>query len=247
VLEDMVLRRAPVNELASAAANATGYDLAARHLDRLGRVAEADALDELQVDRFPPAADARIRRANRALARGETAVAVSLLEGAVVAAPNSAAAYVALAALRPATAAEELLETGWHAGAVPEQQVLRALIVVRGARLGVNAIGTELERLRTLAQATDGHLGKVHSAIAEIEAKRGQVAAAIARYREAAIASADDNYLELAFALAEATGHYDLAVALMSQLVESHPQTAGYRQALARVRAARPPTLNPLP
>lgn len=237
ILDEMLAVGAPLEDIESTATKEDDLDSASARLESKGRTEDAERLDEDLIHLFPPAIRARLRIIDRFVARHDLAGARPAALELIQLASTDPRGYIELAkATDTGEGREAALEQGLGVcGDQPE--LLDALVRARGARLGLNAVRGELERLR-LAYAQLGRPERFFAAQAEVELASGHPAAAIGFWLEAASAAADgDAYLRTAASVAEQYGQAEMAQSLYRRLAQVHPDDEGLRAALARLKA----------
>lgn len=247
VLRDALNAGATNDELA-AIADANGpLNIAARLLASVGR--SADGIDDMIIQRYPPAVAARLRKFDRELSRGDRKTAEASARALIAAAPTSPAGYVALAKAVPDTDAIAVLEGG-IAAAGDEPEILEAIATKRAALQGLDAARADLARLTTSLQNRGKTLETYHALLGKLELGVGHAVAALRHYRDAAAAAGHpDAYLEEIATAAERARDWTAAAAALRRLIELQPLSVTHPAALKRVESAAlaPQGLFPLP
>lgn len=233
--DDMAKFRAPIVEFVDVAFDAAALELAANALVANGRAADLPELDELLIERHPPATAARARKVRRAIKEGRDAEARQEASALILAAPRAPDSYVvaAEAAAKPEDA-EQVLADGL--AVLPDDPtLLEDLIRRRGSRLGLSEVQGEIARMNAKCVAASC-VPRVHAAQGEAELARGHLAAALKHFRAAVDASHDGlQYLDRVASIAEALGMKPLALESWSRLASAYPGRPEYAAALQRV------------
>jgi tetratricopeptide (TPR) repeat protein len=221
VLHDMLHADAPVEEILQVIVDEKQLDDAGQTLLANGRESDALVVDDLLIERFPPALNARSRRIQREVRKDDVDGARRLARDLIALAPGSAVGFDALASLvSDPHLAELILETGLRT-APDDLVLLRSIARRKGARLGVAAIAPELEKLRRLASEHQGNLCDVTAILAYIAVDQNHGADALGYFEQAAAES--DNgirYLDEAARLAERNGQRSLAARLWRKIAD---------------------------
>lgn len=242
VLADVMRLGPSLDEVLHIAITDLAADAASLELTKANRDAEADIVDVMIVEHFPPATDARVRRIARASRDGKADVARARVDELIAIAPTDPRGHLLRASLTTdPIAAEAGLEAALKTlGDVPP--LLEDLIRRRGKRLGLAAVAGELERYRTALVAAGQPLLGFHGVQAEVSVARGDPGGAISKLIEAAnLSSEPEPYLERAATLAEATGQRNLAAQLWQRLVDKHPDRRDWALALSRAKGVVQP------
>jgi len=234
VVDDLVRADAPLDDLVSVAFTAEALDYLARQLDARGRFSSATAVDVILTQRFPPALEARLREIERVRST-EPANATKLAELLVRDFPKVSRAHLVYSKLLTSShEAENALEAGIReVGDQPD--LLESLIRLRAARLGPEAVASELERFKEAIARSDRPIASYHALLGDLEIARKRPGAALKHFQDASAASADrDAYLEVIATLAEETEQFSVARTAWARLLELSPEPR-YKAALERV------------
>lgn len=226
VIADLVRAKAPLFELETLVTSEERGDAIVVALEVAQRRGDADALDIFIVERFPPAPNARLRRALRLRDAGDITGAVRAVENIMATTPRFAPAWTIAASLEPDDRrAEDVLIRGLVA-TDSELDLLIELTRRRGVRSGVEAVREDLERVAAALQAKNRGLYALFALRGAIASARGLHEAALSSYVEAAAAPGPER------------AGYFLAAAREAALLGRHTEAAELR---AHSDAVNPP------
>ncbi|MBI2388855.1 MAG: O-antigen ligase family protein [Deltaproteobacteria bacterium] len=235
VLRDVVDARARVTEVAAIADSEAALSVAVRFFD--AHQLDAEPLDDILIERYPPAVSARVRKSDRALARGQRAIAETLAREIVALAPANPAGHLALARSLTDAEAVRTLEVAL-AIAGENSELLRALAIRRATANGLDSALPDLARLRIALEHEQQPLELYHATAGHLQLAAGHAHAALRHYVDAAaIAQNPDAYLEEIAAAAVDARDYPRAIDALRRLVTLKPGSARHQSELARVQA----------
>lgn len=238
IIDDILRANAPLADVLATIVRPEDYEATARSLDERHRDADADAIDEAQKAKFPPALGAWIRQIGRARKRGDAARARQLAVELLAVAPREPAAHVMRATVEPDDLGAELLLSNAITELGQDPQLLEALVRRRGVRLGVPAVASEATKLRQALVEREGTAYRVDGLLAEIELARGMPGKALAHYLDGATASPDGlAFLDEVARIAEQVQRFQVALSALRRLEAAHPNDPRYPHAIERVLA----------
>jgi tetratricopeptide (TPR) repeat protein len=236
IITDFVHADASLDEIIATATWPTTFDTAAMLLEERKRLVDAAALDEHQIATMPPALNARARQIRRALAAGRRDDVKRLVSAMIDAGPRAPLSHLVAASVADdPVSAERALERGLDACG-DDVELLERLVVTRGVRLGIDAVGPELERFRAALALRQLSISRFHLTVADVHVARGEPEQAVRSLIEASYLNPEDRFLlERIARLAEATGQRLLAQQTWRRLSQAYPDQVEYRNALVRV------------
>jgi tetratricopeptide (TPR) repeat protein len=248
-LADLIRQGSSVYELESVQASEGQFEDASVALERSGRKVDSVQLDDWMIDQFRVAARARFRRVLRLRDTGLFDEANRESQAFLKVAPNEHNAYLAAAALEKDTLRAE----GWlvrGTEVLPNNpELLSALIRRRGARLGLESLAPELERLRAALASRQESPVVVDELMGDVERERGHLARAMSHYLDAASSAGDGaaGYYEKAARAAEDLPDLALAEKYWRRVAIDRPGQAWILERADRAAAARKQSLSHVP
>lgn len=248
VIADVVGFGAPLREIETMTTSESTLRLAVARLEGAKRPADAAALDEGFIERFPPAPEARLRRARRAAAAGDVAGALRQARELRDLVPNEGRAYILVAKLTPESLeAEAELERG-VARCPDDPEVIEALLYRRGLRVGLEEVASLAERTRDLTLRKGLPVGRFQALMGSIELARKRPAKALDFYLDAtATYPAAWGGVEACAAAAEATGSWTVAHLAWTRLSSNSPDDRRFAEGAARAHASMTQGASALP
>jgi hypothetical protein len=236
VMRAMVRLGAPIDDVVTVAVDARAMELAAAELDKAGRAKDGPLLDERILILHPESTGARMREIRRDAETGRSAVALEKARQLLAAHPELPDVVLLAASLEPdAQAAEKILEDGL-ARSAGDRELLRALILRRGKRLGLGAVEKELDALRSTLSSAGGGVELPYLLESEIELAAGRPGSAVAKLLDAAsIAQDPAPILERAARIAETAGELGVCESVWRRLTDLYPASKTYSVELERV------------
>jgi len=238
VLRDVVSSGAALAEVLTLTTDGVSCEIGVRELDRVGRSADAAAVDDMCAATVTDAYDAHLRIARRLLTidRLRAVAALDTLLSQVP--PPPARVYIARAGVEVGTAAEKVLEAGLTAlGEDP--LLLEELVRSRGTRLGLEHTKDEIDRLRAALLAMRRGLCRLHGVQGDVSVLRGEPRRALSHYLDAGLSREGVEFLEKAARLAEDLGLFEVASQAWSRLQGYFPSEPRFKQGVDRVAKLR--------